>query len=346
MSRQDLNGAPPVEGLSDRTRAKWAAASTPEEIAANLPPMLDLTIENITENVMKINSMCDNPRLRYLILKLIQAAHDYVRDVGLQFDEWEQAWQFLTKVGQISTDVRHEFVLLSDILGISALVDALSYPAVPGATESSVLGPFHDEEAHSFQYGESIFTEGTPGEPTIVRGWIKDTDGNNVPKALIDVWETDGNGVYDLEYDGNADPNCRGKILSDEKGHFLFLCVKPVAYPISNDGPVGELLRKLKRHWFRPAHMHFMIEHPAYTKLITALYSRDSNFVESDTVFGVKKSLIVDYNWCEDLKLAQEHNVTPITKTIDGKESTGFWLLEQDFILVKKSPPPPRKTED
>ncbi|RAL12326.1 aromatic compound dioxygenase [Aspergillus homomorphus CBS 101889] len=318
MSEQQSNGAPAVEGLSERTRAKWAAASTPEKIAANLPPMLDLTIENITENVMKINSMCDNPRLRYLILKLIQAAHDYVREVGLQFDEWEQAWEFLTKVGQISTDVRHEFVLLSDILGISALVDAISYPAVPGATESSVLGPFHDEEAHSFQYGESIFTEGTPGEPTIVRGWIKDTDGNTVPKALIDVWETDGNGVYDLEHDGNADPNCRGKIFSNEKGE------GPLPLP----------------------HMHFMIEHPKYTKLITALYSRDSNFVESDTVFGVKKSLIVGYKWCEDLELAKEHTVTPIVKTIDGKESTGFWLLEQDFVLVKKSPPPPRKTED
>ncbi|PYH93808.1 aromatic compound dioxygenase [Aspergillus ellipticus CBS 707.79] len=343
---QKPNGAPSIAGLSEHTRAKWAAASTPEEIAANLPPMLDLTIENITENVMKINSMCDNPRLRYLILKLIQTAHDYIRDVGLQFDEWEQAWQFLTKVGQISTDVRHEFVLLSDILGISALVDAISYPAVPGATESSVLGPFHDEEAHSFQYGESITAAGTPGEPTIVRGWIKDTEGNLVSKALIDVWETDGNGVYDLEYDGSQDPNCRGKIFSDDKGHYLFSCVKPVAYPISNDGPVGELLRKMKRHWFRPAHMHFMVAHPEYTKLITALYSRDSNFVESDTVFGVKKSLIVDYNWSEDLELAKTHSVEPIVRTIDGRESTGFWLLEQDFVLVKKGPPPARKTED
>lgn len=145
--------------------------------------------------------------------------------------------------------------MLSDILGISALVDAISYPAVPGATESSVLGPFHDEEAHSFEYGESITSDGTPGEPTIVRGFVRDTDGNIVPKALIDVWETDGNGVYDLEYAGSQEPNCRGKIFTDARGHYLFKCVKPVAYPISNDGPVGELLRKLKRHWYRPAHM-------------------------------------------------------------------------------------------
>ncbi|KAJ5998563.1 hypothetical protein N7451_006373 [Penicillium sp. IBT 35674x] len=347
MSASSTNGASAagLNGISDRTRAKWAAGS-PEDIAARLPPMLDLTIENITENVMQINSLCDNPRMRYLITKLVKASHDYVRDVNLQFDEWEQAWQFLTRVGQISTDVRHEFVLLSDILGISALVDALSYPAVPGATESSVLGPFHDEEAHCFEYGESITSDGTPGEPTIVRGAVRDIEGNFVPKTLIDVWETDGNGVYDLEYDGSQDPNCRGKIFTDSQGQYLFKCVKPVAYPISNDGPVGELLRKLKRHWYRPAHMHFMVAHPEYTKLITALYSRDSNFVESDTVFGVKKSLIVDYKWSEDLEIAKQHNLVPMKRTIDGKESMGFWLLEQDFVLVKKSPPPPRKVRD
>ncbi|EYE96020.1 aromatic compound dioxygenase [Aspergillus ruber CBS 135680] len=213
--------------------------------------MLGLTIENITENVMKINSMCDNPRLRYLIMKLVKVSHDYIRDVGLHFDEWEQAWQFLTRV---------------------LLVDAISYPSVPGATESSVLGPFHDEEAHSLQYSKSIATTGTPAEPTIAQGYIKDTDGNPVSRALIDV------------------------VAANDAGHFLFLCVKSVAYPISNDGPVGELLRTLKRHWYRPAHMHFMIEHPQYSSLITALYSRDSKFVESDTVFGVKGSLIVDYH--------------------------------------------------
>ena len=136
-------------------------------------------------------------------------------------------------------------------------MDAISYPSVPGATESSVLGPFHDEEAHSFQYGESIAATGTPGEPTIVQGYVKDTDGNPVSKALIDVWETDGDGVYDLEYEvqDSADPNCRGKVATHDDGHYLFSCVKPVAYPISNDGPVGELLRTLKRHWYRPAHM-------------------------------------------------------------------------------------------
>lgn len=155
------------------------------------PPMLDLTMDNITENVMQINSMCDNPRLRYLITELVKASHDYVRDVNLQFDEWEQAWQYLTRVsrasyymhylllaigeqaGQISTDVCHEFVLLSDILGISALVDAISNPAVSGATETSVLGPFHDEEAHSFEYANPSPQKARPvSQPSCTASYV------------------------------------------------------------------------------------------------------------------------------------------------------------------------------
>lgn len=159
------------------------------------------------------------------------------------------------QVGQISTDVRHEMVLLSDILGISALVDSISHPVVPGATESSLLGPFHDDKAHLFELGDSITSDGTPGEATLVRGTIKDIDGTPVDKALIDVWETDGNGTYDVEYVDKDGPDFRGKLYTDEKGAFYFSCVRPVPYPIANDGPVGALLRKLNRHWYRPAHM-------------------------------------------------------------------------------------------
>lgn len=146
-------------------------------------------------------------------------------------------------------------VLLSDILGISALVDSISHPAVPGATEYSLLGPFHDDRAHFVELGESITSEGTPGEATLVRGTIKDINGNPVDKALIDVWETDGNGTYDVEYIDKDGPDFRGKLYSDKNGAFYFSCVRPVPYPIANDGPVGALLRKLNRHFFRPAHM-------------------------------------------------------------------------------------------
>ncbi|KFX93699.1 hypothetical protein O988_06667 [Pseudogymnoascus sp. VKM F-3808] len=317
--------------VNENTRRKWAEA--PKEHVA--PAMLDLTIENITQNVIAVNSnVHDNPRLQHIITKLIQVSHDFVRDVGLQFDEWEAAWQYLTRVGQISTDVRHEMVLLSDILGISALVDSISFPTAPGSTESSILGPFHDDDAHFFGHGESITAEGTIGEATLVRGTVRDLKGNPVEKALIDVWETDGNGVYDLEYSEKEGPDCRGKLWTDKDGNYAFLCVRPVAYPISNDGPVGELLRTLNRHWYRPAHMHFMILHPEHKKLITALYSRDSKYIESDTVFGVKQSLIVDYVWTEDLALATKYGIKTFTRQVDGVEKKGFWLLEFDFVLV------------
>ncbi|KAF7557561.1 hypothetical protein G7Z17_g599 [Cylindrodendrum hubeiense] len=341
----DANGSNEASGLGvrDATRRKWAA-ETKEHV---VPPMLDLTIENITQNVVMMNSnVKEDPRLQFIITELVKASHDFVRKVELQFDEWEQAWQFLTKVGQISDDVRHEMVLLSDILGISALVDSISYRHQPGATESSVLGPFHDENAHVIDTGGSIASEGTFGECTLVRGFIRDVEGKPVSKALIDVWETDGNGVYDLEYAEKEGPDCRGKLWSEQDGSYAFKCVRPVPYPISNDGPVGELLRTLNRHWYRPAHMHFMVLHPEFEKLITALYSRDSKYIESDTVFGVKKSLMVDYVFTVDPELVRQYGLKTFKKDIDGVEKEGFWLLEFNFILVKNSDPPLRKTHD
>lgn len=180
------------------------------------PPMLDLTMDSITENVMQINSMCDNPRLRCLITELSSSRKT-------TFAMWVYSSMSGSRRGNTSL-----FVLLFDIFGISALVDAISYPASSGATETSVLGPFHDEEAHSFEYGDSITTKGTPGEPTIVHGFIRDTDGKAVPEALIDVWETDGNGIYDLGYEGSQDPNYHGKIFTNSNGHYFFKCVKLV----------------------------------------------------------------------------------------------------------------------
>ncbi|KAK5129292.1 hypothetical protein LTR08_003622 [Meristemomyces frigidus] len=337
------NGFQAVD-LSEKARKKWEAKPATEHVPA---PVQDLTIENITPNVITVNSnVKDNPRLQYLITKLIQVSHDFVRDAEIKFDEWTAAWQYLTWVGQASDDVRHEMVLLSDILGISALVDGISYAHKPGSTESSILGPFHDEEGQFVENGAAIVKESTFGEATLVRGTVKDTNGKAVEKALLDVWETDGNGVYDLEHADKDGPDCRGKLYTDAAGKYAFTCVRPIPYPISNDGPVGELLRTLNRHWYRPAHMHFMILHPEYNKLITALYSRDSKYVDSDTVFGVKSSLLVDYNFTVDKKMAAEYGLQTFKKTIDGEEKEGFWLLEFDFVLTEKEVPAPPKLHD
>ncbi|EXJ71104.1 uncharacterized protein A1O5_06097 [Cladophialophora psammophila CBS 110553] len=332
---------PNPANLSEKTRRKWEAEPVTEHVPS---PVRDLTIENITPNVIAVNSdIKDNPRLQFIITKLIQVSHDFIRDVDLKFDEWTTAWQFLTKVGQISDDVRHEMVLLSDILGISALVDAISYPHKPGATESSILGPFHDEVGQVVENGSAIVKEDTFGEATLVRGQVCSVNGVPVKKALLDAWATDGHGVYDLEYAEKEGPDCRGKLYTDDKGRYAFTCVRPIPYPISNDGPVGELLRTLNRHWYRPAHMHFMISHPDYNTLITALYSRDSKYIESDTVFGVKSSLMVDYTFTEDPDLARQYRLKTFKKKIGEKEREGFWLLEFDFVLTEKEDSLPRK---
>jgi protocatechuate 3,4-dioxygenase beta subunit len=168
-------------------------------------------------------------------------------------------------------------------------------------------------------------------------------------EADCSVWETDGDGFYDVQYVEGAGPDCRGRLYTREDGTYDFVAIKPVSYPISNDGPVGALLRALGRHWMRPAHMHFMIYHPEFNKLVTALYTRDDKYVTSDTgipkplialtlVFGVKSSLMVDYKWTEDVELAKKYKIPNPEK--------GFWLLDYDFKLMPRTPPKVLKVKD
>lgn len=182
--KSEINGVE-ASNLTPATAQKWS--SLPKEKDLDVPQLLDLTEDNLTENVIRLNSQGkDNPRLNYVLSKLVKVLHDFVKDVDLQTEEWEAAWQFLTKCGQISDETRHEFILLSDILGISALVDTITYPRVEGATESSVLGPFFDEAAHEVACGESICGENR-GEVTLVRGKVSDAKtGEPIPKALIE----------------------------------------------------------------------------------------------------------------------------------------------------------------
>lgn len=209
------------------------------------------------------------------------------------------AIQFLTKTGQICTDLRQEYILLSDIFGLSALVDSLNHPKPQNATEATVLGPFFVEDSADVPNGESIASEGK-GEYLYVHGKVTDTSGKPVPNAIIETWETDQEGFYDTQYSDRTEADCRGRLRTDEQGNYSFRGVKPVPYPIPNDGPVGQLLRKLGRHVFRPAHIHFMIMHPEYEKLITALYPEGDPYISSDAVFGVKSSLQYKYGEITD----------------------------------------------
>lgn len=243
----------------------------------DVPPMKDLTTDNITDNVETINSKCPDPRLKFLLERLVNHLHDFARETRLSIPEWEATIKFLVDVGKISTDVRHEFVLLSDVLGLSLLVDSIDHPKVPNATEGTVLGPFHTLDAHHVEHGHQISND-VDGEPMLAICTIKDTQGRSIPGVAVDVWETDSKGFYDVQYADRGDkPDGRAIIESDQDGVIFFKAIVPVPYPIPNDGPVGKLLEKLKRHCYRPSHMHFMFKKPGFDRLITYVCSRDQH---------------------------------------------------------------------
>ncbi|CAG9945891.1 unnamed protein product [Clonostachys rosea f. rosea IK726] len=286
--------------------------------------MKDLTIDNITENVHFINGQCSDRRLKFIVERLVSHAHDLVRETRLSTEEWMAAIQFLTEVGQTCTETRQEFILLSDILGISLLVDAIDHPKPPGASEGTVLGPFHTHEAQSIEHGGGIASD-PEGEPLLVLCTVRDSAGKALEDVKIDVWETDSKGFYDVQYANHDGPDGRAILTSDKDGIFWFKAIVPVPYPIPSDGPVGKLLAKLGRHCYRPSHMHFMFSHPIYDPLITALYLKNDPYETSDAVFGVKNTLVVELGRVEDEAIASKYGV-----------KVGSALMKYDFVLVTK----------
>ncbi|KIW11692.1 hypothetical protein PV08_10994 [Exophiala spinifera] len=286
-----------------------------------IPPLMDLTIDNITENVIRINSNNPDARMQYVLERLVVHLHDFARETRLSTDEWMAGIQFLTATGQICSDVRQEFILLSDIFGLSLLVDSIDHPKPAHSTEGTVLGPFHTHEAEHMNNGD-LMSHDANGEPLLVLCTIKDVDGKPIEGVKIDIWETDSSGHYDVQHADRTGPDGRCVMTSDADGVFWFNAIVPVPYPIPHDGPVGQLLIKLGRHPMRPAHMHFMFEKEGYDHLITALYLRNDPYENSDAVFGVKTPLIVDLGKV-DKATAEKYGV---------KEGTA--LMTYDFVLV------------
>ncbi|OTA62713.1 dioxygenase [Hypoxylon sp. EC38] len=291
--------------------------------SAKVPNLLDLTIDNITPNTVRINSQCQNPRLKYLMERLVTHLHDFARETRLSTDEWMTALNFLVACGKISSDVRHEFILLSDILGLSLLVDSINHPKPPSSTEGSVLGPFHTHDAPTLPNGSNMASD-PEGEPLLCICTVKDTAGRPVEGVKIDIWETDSSGHYDVQHSDRQEPSERCVMVSDSEGRFWFKGIKPVSYPIPHDGPVGKLLETLNRHCWRPAHLHFMFEKEGWDHLITALYVRGDPYETSDAVFGVKQSLIIDIGKA-DAATAKEYDFPE-----------GGLLLKHDFVLTTK----------
>jgi hydroxyquinol 1,2-dioxygenase len=277
----------------------------PEETA-----MRNLTQDNITQAVIARFADTPDPRLKQIMTSLVQHLHAFAREVKLTEEEWFKGIEFLTRVGHITDDKRQEFILLSDTLGLSMLTVAMNNDKPAGCTEATVFGPFYVEDAPQYEHGQDV-ANGAKGLPCVVRGHVRGLDGKPVAGAKIEVWQADAEGKYDVQRQDLQGAQARGVLTAGPEGEYHFKSILAEAYPIPDDGPVGDMLRATKRHPWRPAHLHFMIQAPGYETLITHVFRNGDQYLDSDAVFGVRQSLIAD--WVE--------------------QPDGSWLVEYDFVL-------------
>jgi len=280
------------------------------------------TEENSVEVVTSRNAKAKNERLRQAMAVITRKLHEAVKEIEPTQQEWLEAILFLTRTGQMCSDYRQEFILLSDVLGVSMLVDAINSRRPSGATESTVLGPFYVEGAPELPMGTNICLD-RKGEDMVIAGQILDIQGRPIPDATLDVWQASNEGFYDVQQKGvQPDFNLRGIFRTGPDGRYWFRAVKPRFYPIPDDGPVGKLLAGLGRHPYRPAHLHFMIRADGFDTLTTHIFDPDDAYIASDAVFGVKKSLLADFKKTDDPVRAKQY------------EFAGpFWEVEHDFVL-------------
>ncbi|WP_329222939.1 6-chlorohydroxyquinol-1,2-dioxygenase [Streptomyces sp. NBC_01485] len=255
----------------------------------------DFSIETATAAVVDSFARTGDPRLRELLSGLVRHLHDFVRDVEPTRAEWEQAIAFLTATGQRCDDTRQEFIMLSDVLGVSMLVEAVNDRKEAAATDSTVLGPFHMVASPPRALGDSIDLTGT-GEPCLITGRVVSVDGTPLPGATLDVWQADDHGFYDVQQPGEQPQgNGRGLFTADAEGRFWFRSCVPSPYPIPTDGPVGALLEATGRHPYRPAHVHFIVAAEGHRPVTTHIFVAGSDYLESDAVFAVRKSLVQEF---------------------------------------------------
>lgn len=274
--------------------------------------------------VVNARTSSDDARLAEVMEAIVRHMHACIKEIEPTEEEWFKAIMFLTETGHMCTDWRQEFILLSDTLGVSMLVDAINNRKPSGASESTVLGPFHLPDAPELPMGSNICLDGK-GEPMLVRGRIVDTDGNPIDKAKIDVWQANDEGFYDVQQKGiQPDFNLRGVFRTGADGSYHFKGVKPKYYPIPDDGPVGKLMGALGRHPYRPAHLHYILEADGYETLTTHIFDPDDPYIHSDAVFGVKESLMAKFDLIED----------PDRIAADGMDGP-YYEVVHDFVLAR-----------
>jgi hydroxyquinol 1,2-dioxygenase len=285
--------------------------------------MTQFSEAELTTAVIRSFDDTPDPRAKFLLQELVKSLHEYVRKTDLTMEEWEFAIDFLTRTGQKCTDIRQEFILLSDVMGVSMLVDAVNHRDREGATETTVLGPFYVGEHKVTPHGTDI-SASLPGERMFVQSRVTDKGGKPLANVPVDVWHADDDGFYDSQkptYQTQG-PSSRARFLTDADGRFFFRTILPCSYPIPVDGPVGEMIHATKRPALRPAHVHFLVAAPGYQPLITHVFIGGDPNIDCDVVFGVKDELIANIEKRTDPKMP------------DGKQATTPWhLMTYEFRM-------------
>ncbi len=278
--------------------------------------------DELVERVVRSFDGCTDARLRELMDSLVRHLHSFIRDVRLTEDEWATAIDFLTRAGHLTDERRQEFILLSDVLGASMQTIAVNNAAYAEATEATVFGPFFVENSPEIPVGGDM-SFGASGQPCWVEGSVSDADGRPVPGARIEVWEADGDGLYDVQYaDGRV--AARAHLFTDEQGRYAFWGIPPTPYPIPHDGPVGAMLEAVGRSPYRASHLHFMVTAPRCRRLVTHIFVQGDELLDRDAVFGVKESLVKDFV-----------EQTPGAPTPDGRSVAGPWSrVRFDIVLA------------
>lgn len=278
------------------------------------------TEENLTDLALKQWEACHSPRLRQIMQSLVKHLHGFVREVDVTEQEWLTAVDWLARTGKLCTEKRQEFILFSDVLGISMLVDAVNHRFPSGATPSTIMGPFHVENSPEMPMGANL-AEGLGGETCFLVGTVRDLSGKPIQGARLDIWQADADGMYESQL-GSEEPLLRAIFQTGADGKYVIRTIAPPGYSIPMDGTVGDLLRETDISHFRPAHIHFLIKALGYETLITHLFKKDVRYIESDVVFGVKEKLIAEFK------------KMPAGKTPTGEVSeTPFLVVNYDFVL-------------
>jgi len=280
--------------------------------------------DDITAEVLRRVEATPDPRTREIMLSLLKHLHAFIKEVRLTEPEWWKGIDFLTRTGHMCDDRRQEFILLSDTLGVSMVTDLMSNRKPAGATESTVFGPFHRDGAPEMPFGGDIARVDRGGVTTIVSGRVLDLDGKPIAGALLDVWQVSADALYDSQEPELEGMNMRGLFRTDSEGRYQVRTRRPVHYQIPSDGPVGELLRATNRHPWRPAHTHFVISAEGYEPVTTHLFDSIDPYLNEDAVFGVKDSLIVNF---------EEHQTRDEAAKKYGIEPP-FCTTEYDFVLA------------